>query len=155
VKRLALLFVIMAARPAAGSAQAQAGTSAVVSEILAYQDAATEAFRRGDSAAVDSLLADDFTLTGTTGERTTKWQEIAGLRSVRFTVFRNVEQQVRLYDGGRAAIVTGRTLIAGESRAGGSFDQDVTFTDTLVRIGGRWRMVASHASPTPRAPKPE
>ena len=150
MKRVAILILIAAAaRPAAGSAQTPTGTAAVVREILAYQDSATEAFRRGDSLAIDTLLADDFTLTGTTGERTTKMQEIAGLRAVRFTTFRNVDQEVRLYDEGRAAIVTGRTLIAGETGSGTRFDQDVTFTDTLVRIGGRWRMVASHASPTP------
>jgi ketosteroid isomerase-like protein len=143
-----LLLGAALAQPACAAAQA----ADPVREILQYQDAATEAFRRGDALAIDTLLADDFTLTSSTGERTTKAEEMASVRSgaVRFTEFRNVDQTVRLYAGGTAAVVTGRTLIDATTRSGTRIEQDVTFTDTLVRIGGRWRMVASHASPTPK-----
>jgi ketosteroid isomerase-like protein len=123
-----------------------------VREVLRRQDAATEAYRRNDAAAIDSLLlsllADDFTLTNRRGQVTTKADDVpaARAREVRFDEFRNVDQTVRLHAGRQVAVVTGRTLNRGAGPDGNAFAQDLPFTDTLVRIGGRWRMAASHVS---------
>ena len=122
----------------------------VVEEVLAYQQAATDAFLRNDAAAIDSLLAEDFTLTDSRGGISGRHAAAAAARarSVEYTVFRNVDQRVRLYLGDQVAVVTGRTLIEGTAD-GARFRQDLPFTDTLIRRDGRWRMVASHVSRPP------
>ena len=74
----------------------------------------------------------------------------ARAKSVTYTAFHNVDQKVRFYDDGRIAVVLGRTIVAGRTRDGVAFQQNLPFTDTLVLIGGRWRMVASHVTAPPR-----
>ena len=137
----ALALLTVAAPPAV----AQDGRA--VRAVLAYQTAATAAFLRNDAAAIDTLLADDFTLTDSRGRISGRADAVreARARTVAYTRFENVDQRVRLYDGGRVAVVTGRTLITGTAGRD-AFEQDLPFTDTLVRIRGRWRMVASHVS---------
>ncbi|HEU4828722.1 MAG TPA: nuclear transport factor 2 family protein [Gemmatimonadales bacterium] len=140
---LALLLAV----PGHLTAQAEAIDFAVP----AYQQAATEAFLRNDAVAIDSLLADDFTLTDSRGVVSGREDAVAAARAreATYTEFRNVDQRVRLYLDGQVAVVTGRTLIEGRTADGTRFSQDLPFTDTLVRIGGRWRMVASHVSRPP------
>ena len=65
-------------------------------------------------------------------------------REPRYDVFRNHGMKVRVY--GDSAVVTGITSIKGTS-GGTAFAVDVQFTDTLIKRDGKWRMVASHASP--------
>ena len=146
----ALAFV--AALALAPSTAVSQGAQAV-RDVLTYQTAATDAFLRNDADAIDSLLADDFTLTDSRGRISSRADAAAEARAgaVRYSEFRNVDQQVRLYLGGRVAVVTGRTLVAGTTADGASFRQDLPFTDTLVLLAGRWRMVSSHVSAPPPA----
>jgi ketosteroid isomerase-like protein len=58
---------------------------------------------------------------------------------------------VRLY--GDTALVLGLTTVKGTS-AGKPFAAALVFTDTLLKRGGRWVIVASHASPAPSPPPP-
>ena len=51
-----------------------------------------------------------------------------------------------------AAVVTGKTHTKGIS-GGKPFDSLFQFTDTLVKDGGRWRLLASHASKLPAKEK--
>jgi ketosteroid isomerase-like protein len=141
------LLLVALLLPAAARAQ----DPAVIQAVLAYQEAATDAFLRNDAEAIDSLLADDFTLTDSRGTVSTRANAVAEARAqaVSYTDFRNVNQRVRLYLDGRVAVVTGRTIVAGSTRDGTTFRQDLPFTDTLILDGGRWRMVASHVSLPP------
>lgn len=122
-----------------------------IQEVLEYQQAATDAFMRNDATAIDTLLADDFTLTDSRGRVSGRQEAVvaAQAREFKYSEFRNVDQRIRFYLGDGVAIVTGRTLIEGTTVDGSHFRQDLPFTDTLVRLGGRWRMVASHVSQPP------
>jgi ketosteroid isomerase-like protein len=114
-------------------------------EVLQIEHAWCDAYRRGDLAYLERLMVPDFTLTGSTGAVSTAKNELEELRSgaVRYDVFENRDMQVRFY--GDTAIITGRTKVQGTA-SGRPIDIDVAFTDTLVRIDGRWRAVAGHAS---------
>ena len=118
-------------------------------EVVAYLHAACEAYRRNDAAAIDSLIADDYTLTNSRGEITTKSDDLKAARAeeTRYSEFRNVDMRPRVY--GNTVVVTGRTLIKGKARDGTPFDLALRFTDTVVRLDGRWRLVASHVSRLP------
>lgn len=104
-----------------------------------------KAFEDGDAQTLRKDLDATFTLTNSHGEVSDFAQNIAEVatREPRYEVFRNHEQQVRLY--GDAAIVTGVTTVRGRSK-GEPFAADFQFTDTYVRRQGHWRLAASHAS---------
>ncbi len=126
------------------SAQVTSGPQ--VDAILAYEKAACAAYERNDAAALDSLIHDSYTLTDSKGVITTKADDIrdAKARSIEFTTFHNEGMKVRVY--GNSAIVTGRTILKGKAKDGSAVDVEVQFTDTVVLVDGRWRIVAGHVS---------
>lgn len=144
MKPLALVFA-SAVWVAAATAGAQSDEGAVQQALVR----ACDAFRDGDVAYLSTFLSKDFTLTSSSGEVTNYEQNIAEVRSrePRYEVFRNHGMSVRLY--GDTAVVNGITSVKGTSE-GKPFAADFQFTDTLVRKSGRWRLVASHASPLPK-----
>ena len=67
-----------------------------------------------------------------------KRSEIRNLRELR--------HEVRVH--GATAVVTGKTHTKGIS-GGKPFDAQFQFTDTFVKDGGRWRLLAGHVSKLP------
>jgi ketosteroid isomerase-like protein len=114
--------------------------------ILERINKACAAFEKGDVDYLIDFLDETFTLTDTRGQITTRAQNLDEVRKrePRYDVFRNHDMKVRVY--GDSAVVTGITSIKGTS-GGTAFAVDVQFTDTLIKRDGKWRMVASHASP--------
>ena len=120
--------------------------SDAVSDVLAYERVTCAAYERNDAVAIDSLVADGYVLTESSGALTTKADDIRDARAeaVKFTAFRNEDMQVRMY--GNTAIVRGKTIVQGTSKDGSKVDVIVQFTDTDVKINGRWQLVAGHVS---------
>lgn len=119
-------------------------------EILRVEAALCRAFETGNVAALRKGLDERFTLTDSSGKVTDLAQNLAEVErgDPAYDVFRNHGQSIRLY--GDAALVTGITSIEGRS-GGQAFAADFRFTDTWVRIGGQWKMAASHATRLPAA----
>jgi len=107
---------------------------------------ACKAFVDADVAALKRVLTDDFTLTLSNGDVSTRANEIDELRSgnVHYDVFENYDMKARLY-GDSTAVVLGKTRVKGTSN-GKPFDRVVQFTDTLVKRNGRWQVAAGHVS---------
>ncbi|MBV9492745.1 MAG: nuclear transport factor 2 family protein [Acidobacteria bacterium] len=126
----------------AGSAFADA-----TQNVLALERAACAAYERNDAAAIEKLVDERYTLTDSKGVITTRADDVKAARDrdVEYTEFRNYDMKVRLYNGD-TAIVTGRTVVKGTTRDGSKVNVEVQFTDTVVRIDGRWRLVAGHVS---------
>jgi hypothetical protein len=97
------------------------------------------------------FLDEGFTLTDSRGGVTTREENLTEVRNrePRYEVFRNHHMKVRLY--GQAAVVNGITSVKGTA-GGQPFEADFQFTDTLVKRGGSWVLVASHATRLPAAP---
>ena len=135
---VAVVLVTLWPRPAADAREA---------EVLAVEQRWMEAYLHDDAATLDSILANDYTLTDSTGGVTTKADDLANTRThrVHFDAYDNSDVRVRVW--GDTAVVTGRSRISGNA-SGRSFAHDITFTDTLARIDGRWRAVAAHVSRT-------
>jgi len=108
------------------------------------------AYEREDAAWLAQHLDPGFTLTDSRGAVTTRAEEVAqfGAGKVAYDVFRNRDSKVRFY--GDAAVVNGVTVVKG-SADGKPFAGEFQFTDTYVRRGGEWVIVASHASRLPEA----
>jgi ketosteroid isomerase-like protein len=122
------------------------GQSAAENEVLQFERDACKAFLEADTAGLERVLTDDFTLTLSNGEVSSRSDEIAELSSgkVHYDVFENFGMKVRLY-GDNTAVVLGQTRVKGSSE-GKPFDRTVQFTDTLVKRDGRWQLAAGHVS---------
>ena len=124
---------------------AMAETTDQAEFAMAITQQACEAFRIGDVAAVEKLLAPRFTLVGSDAQVQSREEVLAEVRSrdPQYEVFRNHSMTAQVY--GDAAIVQGITSLKGTS-GGKSFEADVRFTDTLIRDKGQWRLVVSHVT---------
>ena len=142
VMKLALVICLLAI-PVSQSLVAQ---SSAEKDVLQFERDACKAFLDADPAALQRVLTDDFTLTLSNGNVSTRADEIEELRSgkVRYDVFENYDMIARLY-GDSAAVVLGKTRVKGTSD-GKPFDRVVQFTDTLIKHDGRWQVAAGHVS---------
>lgn len=107
-----------------------------------------EAQVRGDRAALNRLLADDYLLINSRGQSETKAQLIDDYTAPGFTLRPfNVEQPVEKvwHD---AAIMGGVATLAGTD-AGQSYKVRLRFTDVWARRAGHWRVIYTHASKEP------
>jgi ketosteroid isomerase-like protein len=140
---------VLAAFVCVGSAHsAGAAASPAEEEVMAITQAICDAFRKGDLPALEQLLAPEFTLVGTDSSVQPRAQAISEVQAgePRYEVFQNHDMSAHVY--GQAAVVQGITSLEGTS-AGKPFAVDVRFTDTLIRSGGRWRIVVSHVTRIP------
>jgi len=117
-------------------------------EAMAATQAACDAFRLRDIPALERLLAPEFTLVSTNAEVQSRAQAMQEVRDgdPQYERFENHSMSARLY--GDNAVVQGITSLKGRS-GGKPFALDVRFTDTLVRINGRWTIVVSHVTRIP------
>jgi ketosteroid isomerase-like protein len=95
-----------------------------------------------DRAALEQLLADDFSYTHSTGVVSNKNQEIADTMSSQWTSSRTEDMKVRIF--GDVVIVTGRQVVEGTSK--GYVSGPRRFTDVFVRRNGRWQIVVGQTT---------
>jgi ketosteroid isomerase-like protein len=120
--------------------------SAAEKEVLQFERDACKAFLQADKTALENVLTEDFTLTLSNGDVSSRADEIGELTSgkVHYDIFENFDMKARLY-GDNVAVVLGKTRVKGTSE-GKPFDRTVQFTDTLVKRDGRWQLAAGHVS---------
>jgi ketosteroid isomerase-like protein len=116
----------------------------LAARVHAYDDAQI----RGDRAALEDLLADDYVLVNSRGVRQKKADLIAdytkpGFRLEPFTI----EEPVELVwnDG---AVMGGVATLRGVD-AGQSFEVRLRFSDIWAKRQGKWRVIYTHASRDP------
>ena len=121
------------------------GASAQEQAAMAATQAACDAFRLRDLAALERLLAPEFNLVSTTAEVQTRAQALQEVRDgdPQYERFENHSMTARVY--GDTAVVQGITSLKGRS-GGKPFALDVRFTDTLIRENGKWRLIVSHVT---------
>lgn len=117
-------------------------------EVMAVTQAACDAFRVRDIAALERLLAPEFNLVSSNSEVQNRAQVIQEVRDgdPRYERFENHSMTARVY--GDTAVVQGITSLKGTSGSK-PFALDVRFTDTLVRVNGNWAIVVSHVTKIP------
>jgi ketosteroid isomerase-like protein len=129
---------------------AQGGDPA--NEVLQTERELCTAYLKSDADAIAQGVMEDYTLTNSTGKITTRANDIeeAKKNDPKYEVFENQDMKVRVH--GDTAIVTGRTHTKGISGRK-PFDSEFQFTDTFVKDGGRWRLLAGHVSKLPTKEK--
>jgi ketosteroid isomerase-like protein len=124
---------------------AQTQSKSVEQELLKLEQQWTDALVKPDLAFLDRIEADDYTFTDPEGSVWTKAQSQADLKSGEDVISSCVadEMKARVYRD--AAVVTGRNTTK-ETFKGKDISGQYRWTDTWVKLAGRWRCVATHAS---------
>jgi ketosteroid isomerase-like protein len=140
-KLLLATFLLSAALPATFSARQQKSESA--SKILALENKWNEAYKQGDVAAMNSLLAEDFIITVEDGTTFSKAGYIAHSADSdnRVLISEMSDLKVRMHSN--TAIVTGAYHEKGFSN-GKPYEYHDRLTDVWMMIDGRWQVIASH-----------
>ncbi len=123
----------------------KADDSADVRELTRLEKVWNEAYVSSDADTLDRLCADDLVVTMTDMVVLNKESSIAILRSgkVKFQRYETSDLGIHVYD--HAAVVTGR-LQRTRSVQGREVNDEWRFTKVYIRRGGKWLVVAWHAS---------
>jgi len=120
--------------------------NSVEQELKRLENEWLNSYLRGDKQTFDRIVADDFTRTDESGKFATKAEERALVQPPPASVsasLTNEDMHVRVY--GNSAIVTGLIV----SRVQGSLSFQSRFTDTFIKRGASWQVVARHYSRVP------
>jgi ketosteroid isomerase-like protein len=117
-------------------------------EVRKLERAWLDAYEQHDEKAMDAIVADDFTITFADGSIQTKQQVLNSIKAPRKPnsptfKFYTEEVQSRVY--GDTVILVGR-VVTEYQRDGKTVKEQNRYTDTYVKRGGRWQVVASHLS---------
>jgi len=115
------------------------------SKILAFENKWNAAYKHGDIAAMESLLAEDFIITVEDGSTFSKSGYIAhnGDTTLHVEITEMSGVNVRMH--GSAAVVTGAYHEKGVFR-GKPYEYHDRFTDVWMNTNGKWQVIASHYS---------
>jgi len=141
---LAASALVSAQAPAAGAALPPTqDTEAVLMKI--ERDSAA-ALTKKDFAAFASVFSDDAVFTGPDGAVLTKAQLLADLKSGTLVVESSQISDMKARIFGEAAVVTYTTTDKGKYK-GQDISGTYRWTDTFVRRGGKWQIVAGQGTP--------
>ena len=116
-------------------------------EIVAFEKARLAAFAQADKATFDRMMADDATVTHSSGGVSTKADLMSVMRPSTpenpLPALTIEEPKARLY--GDTAVLIGKLV---ETAADGRRELVLRFTNTYVRKDARWQMVAGQLTKT-------
>ena len=140
-----IVTLIFAAVWGCASGTAQNKPDSTSARILAIENRWNAAYKRGDIAAMESLLAEDFIITLEDGSTLSKPGYIAhnSDSTLHVEVTEMTGLSVRVH--GNTVVVTGGYHEKGMS-GGKSYEYRDRFTDVWMNINGRWQVVVSHYS---------
>lgn len=125
-------------------------------EVRALERRWLDAYERYDSAAMDAIVGEDFVITFPNGAQQNKPQLMAMIKAApggKAPRMRFHTEDVRSKAYGDTVILMGRVVTEYE-REGQTVKEQSRYTDTYVRVNGRWRVVASHLSNVAEPKKP-
>ena len=139
--RVAAIVLVCAASAAYG--QSQPAVSPSEQEVRKLERSWLDAYEKRDVAAMNAIVADDFTITFSDGSMQTKPQIIESLKRPGGSKFSTENVQSRQY--GDTVILIGLVVTEWMQNDKPMFDRS-RYTDTYVKRNGRWQVVASHLS---------
>ena len=153
-----LTLTMMASAPVAARAQGttratgQQGTSGdVEQELIKLEQEWSAARLRGDVAAIERMLADDFIGTGYDGTVRDKarWMKEVAPPPVKAKLLAHDTDDLRVRVYGDTAVLTGRQTIKG-NREDKDFIERRRFTHVYVKRQGKWQLVATQIAVIPK-----
>ncbi len=143
-------IVIILVAAITGSVHAQSGDAAVQSRIVALEQLWNQAYKSGDTKALNSILDDAIVLVNDDGSVQTKAEFLASVKSSMSQP--NAQQQqvapesLAVHVFGNVAIATGVMRVKGTEN-GKSYSRRERFVDTWLKKGGGWVCVGTNATP--------
>lgn len=125
-----------------------AQTASDKAELLRLEDGWATALVRRDTAYFRRTLAPGFVYSedDRTFSRAEVLRDLVGTTD---TVTEAHNEDMTVHGFGATAVVTGWLMVSGRG-ANGAFQRGYRFTDTWVRLWGRWQVVAAHDYLVPR-----
>jgi hypothetical protein len=142
---IALLVAIAIFMPATRAQQNAPGSSPTAQAVMSLENRWALALTKSDVATLDSIFADTYVDTDESGQRSDKQAVLSALRSGDLKIQSIKLSNMKVYDYGETAVVTGSAEQAGNFKRQ-PLAKSIIFTDTFVRRNGRWQAVASHRS---------
>lgn len=129
-------------QPTHGSTNQKGNDEQAVRQFL---DELYAALGRNDVAALDRLYADDYTFVNESGVLLTKAPRLAAIKSgeLKYESVSFEDAKIRLY--GNTAVATYRTNFKAQFK-GQEITGPVLVTVTLLKVKGRWQVVAAQAT---------
>ena len=128
-----------------GIANNKAANINVQEELKKLENDRAQAVLKGDTAALDRMTADDYTVINISGQLLTKAQVFEAIKSgdLKYDQLENNDIQVRVY--GDTAVLTGRTTQKGQFK-GKDISGQTRFTRVYLKQHGKWQAVAFQAT---------
>lgn len=154
--RYVSVFILIILAPTFSALQARGAQTRAENEaereVRKLERAWLDAYEQRDARAMDTIVADDFVITFPDGSTQTKPQIIDLIKaptnpSIPSIKFYTEDVRARAY--GDTVILTGR-VVTEYLRDGKTLREQSRYTDTYVKIRGRWQVVASHLSNVPQ-----
>lgn len=128
----------------------QSKNTRAAEEVQATEKERVRALTGGDWAALERMLAEELTYTGSTASVATKAQFLDSLRSgaLLYEKMEHSDVAVRVY--GETAVVTGRSNV--RARLPGAqqmIEAQIRFTSVYAKLSGRWQQVAWQSTQIP------
>jgi ketosteroid isomerase-like protein len=144
MKSIACLLVLLG--PVSLFAQAQDSDPAVQTKIVALEKAWNQAYKIGDTKALDALLDNAIVLVNDDGSVQTKKEFLASLRATNSQEQQVAPESIHVRVFGNTAIASGVMRVKGVE-GGKPYVRREQFVDTWVNKGGMWVCVATDATP--------
>jgi ketosteroid isomerase-like protein len=145
----AVCVVFLFAVGAQAQTPAQTETGKVEQELIKLENGWAENILKNDIAFFDRILADNYVETDQEGNVLNKAQSLEEMKSGTYVRTAEVQDNIKVHVYGDTAVVTGCSTIKAQYKgkdASGKFQ----WTDTWVKLAGRWQCVASHSSMIPQ-----
>ena len=127
-------------------ARAQDTEAGVQGKIIALEKLWNQAYKTGDTKALDSILDDKIVLINDDGSIQSKKEFLASVTASNAQEQQVTPESMKVYVHGEVAIATGVMRVKG-SEGGKSYNRRERFVDTWLRNGGTWVCVAMNATP--------
>ena len=113
--------------------------------LMKIQHEWAEARVKGDSSYTRRLESEDCTIVWPDGSIVNKQADLQSMADIEFSEFKIQDLHVRLY--GDTGIVVGEGRIKAHQENQNLVDGKFVWTDTFVKRGGQWKVVASQITP--------
>jgi ketosteroid isomerase-like protein len=120
--------------------------SSVQSKVIALEKAWNQAYKAGDTKALDGILDDQIVLINDDGSVQTKAEFLKTVKKSDSQEQQVAPESMSVHVFGSAAIATGVFRAKGVE-AGKPYVRRERFVDTWVYKGGKWVCVATNATP--------
>jgi ketosteroid isomerase-like protein len=118
-------------------------------EVMQVERAYIQAHLHRDTATLDNILADEFTISGR-GRFTTKAQRLALLENPDFVFEAIATDNVRVYVNGESALVTGVASIKSRYGDEESVSPVYGYVRRYEKRDGRWQIISVEVRRAPR-----